>query len=304
MAEALAKKKRVRGRHRSSATRLIQQVNEVVTAGDTAEPNVARLRQLKLSLEEKLRTLTRMDEEIVDLVDDDAIQEEIEQADIFKERIYAATIMIGEPNSRRSTPPGDVDEDREASHSRGAHVRLPKLTIRPFNGDITNWTTFWDSFESAIDSNSGLTEIDKFNYLKSLLERSAAETVSGLTLTADNYKEAISILKKRFGNKKQIVSKHMDILLKLDTVSSQHDLKGLRRLYDLVESQVRGLKSLGVDSTSYGNLLSSVLLQKLPAELRLIVTRETIEDDWDLDALLKQLEREIEARERAMASSS
>lgn len=219
MAEALAKKKRVRGGHRSSATRLIQQVNEAVAAGEgeaAAETDVARLRQLKLSLEEKLRTLTRMDEEIVDLVEDEAIPDEIEQADIFKERIYAATLLIGRhcgPNSRRSTPPADVDVDREASHSHGAHVRLPKLAIHPFNGDITNWTTFWDSFESAINSNPGLTAIDKFNYLKSLLEKSAAEAVSGLMLTADNYKEAISILKKRFGNKRQIVSKHMDILL-------------------------------------------------------------------------------------------
>ena len=75
---------------------------------------------------------------------------------------------------------------------------------------------FWDSFESAIDGSSGLSEIDKFNYLKSLIEKSAAEAVSKLTLTADNYKEAVSILKKRFGNKQQIISKHMDILLKLD----------------------------------------------------------------------------------------
>lgn len=168
-------------------------------------------------------------------------------------------------------------------------VELPKLAIRPFSGDITDWTTFWDSFESAIDSSSGLTDIDKFNYLKSLLEKSAAEAVSGLTLTADNYKEAVLILKKRFGNKQQIISKHMDTLLKLEAVSSQHNLKGLRHLYDLVESQVRGLKSLGVESNSYGSLLFSVLLQKIPPELRLIMSRKITEDDWNLDALLKQL---------------
>ena len=88
--------------------------------------------------------------------------------------------------------------------SHGAQVKLLKLVIRNFGGDITGWTTFWDSFESAIDRNPGLSEIDKFNYLKSLLEKSAAEAISGLTLTADNYKEAVSILKKRFGNKQQI----------------------------------------------------------------------------------------------------
>ena len=59
----------------------------------------------------------------------------------------------------------------------------------------------------------------------------------------------------------------MDILLSLEPVTSQHNLRGLRHLYDLVESQVRGLKSLGVESSSYGSLLLSVLLQKLPSEL-------------------------------------
>ena len=59
----------------------------------------------------------------------------------------------------------------------------------------------WDSFESDINARvTVLSVIDRFNYLRSLLEKSAAEVISGLTLTADNYKEAVSIL-KRFGNK-------------------------------------------------------------------------------------------------------
>ncbi len=29
-------------------------------------------------------------------------------------------------------------------------VRLPKITMQPFDGDVTNWTSFWDSFDSAI----------------------------------------------------------------------------------------------------------------------------------------------------------
>ncbi len=87
----------------------------------------------------------------------------------------------------------------------------------------------------------------------------------------------------------------MDILLNLKPVLALHKLRELQYLFDTVEAQIRGLKSLGVDSTSYGNLLTSVLLQKLPVELRLIVSRTVEEEDWNLDTLLKQLEREIEA---------
>ena len=89
----------------------------------------------------------------------------------------------------------------------------------------------------------------------------------------------------------------MDILLGLEPVTPQHKLHELRQLFDLVEAQVRALNSLGVESTSYGSLLTSVLLQKLPHELRLIVNREVEEGDWNLDKVLKQLQRDIGARE-------
>lgn len=63
--------------------------------------------------------------------------------------------------------------------------------------------------------------------LNSLLEGSASDATSGLKLTAANYGEAISILKKRFGNKQQIIAKHMNELLNIDAVISQYNLKGL-----------------------------------------------------------------------------
>ena len=77
---------------------------------------------------------------------------------------------------------------------------------------MTKWTAFWESFESAIHSNTELSDVEKFNYLNSLLERSAREAVSGLALTAANYRQAIETLKKRFGCKQLIVNKHMDAL--------------------------------------------------------------------------------------------
>ena len=151
--------------------------------------------------------------------------------------------------------------------------------------------------------NHSLSEIDKFNYLRSLLQGPALDAVSGLTLTAANYDEAVSVLEKRFGNKQQIVAKHMDMLLNVESITSDCNLKGLRQLHDIIESHVRGLKSLGVSADSYGSLPSSVLLNKLPQELRLIISRELGSDDWELDRLMKPLEKEVQASERADASS-
>ena len=95
----------------------------------------------------------------------------------------------------------------------------------------------------------------------------------------------------------------MDILLNTDPVTSSNNLKGLRQMCDTIESQVRGLNSLGVAADSYGSLLSSVLLNKLPQELRLILSRGVGEDEWKLDRLIALLEEEVQARERATTNS-
>ena len=95
---------------------------------------------------------------------------------------------------------------------------------------------------AAIHNNKDLADVDKFNYLNYLLERSTREAVTGLTLSVANYHEAVAVLKKRFGSKQQIISKHMDILLNMDTETSYHNIKGLHHLYDLVESHIRSFK--------------------------------------------------------------
>ncbi len=63
-------------------------------------------------------------------------------------------------------------------------------------------------------------------------------------------------------------------------VSSHFDIKGLRKLHDSVEAHIRGLRALGVRPESYGGLLTSVLVNKLPSEIRLIVSRETGSGTW------------------------
>ena len=74
-------------------------------------------------------------------------------------------------------------------------VKIPKLDLKKFNGNILKWTEFWDGFEAAIHNNKNLHAVDKLNYLKSQLTGNASEVLSGLELTNDIYKIAIDLLK-------------------------------------------------------------------------------------------------------------
>lgn len=49
------------------------------------------------------------------------------------------------------------------------NVRLPKIDIRKFDGEISDWLAFRDTFDSLIHRNGTITNIQKFNYVKSVL---------------------------------------------------------------------------------------------------------------------------------------
>ena len=61
---------------------------------------------------------------------------------------------------------------------------------------------------------------DKFNYLKGCLKGEAGAAISGWSLSSENYKEAVSILRDRFGNEQVLISAHMESLLKIDKIRS------------------------------------------------------------------------------------
>ena len=173
--------------------------------------------------------------------------------------------------------------------------KLPKLVLPHFNGDITNFRSFWDSFTNAVHNNPRLTTIEKFNYLRSYLEGRALRSIQGLTLTEGNYQSAIEILKQRFGKPQAIISAHMEELMKIPACSDK--VSQMRFLYDKISINVRGLESLGVTSQQYGSLLIPVIMAKIPTDVRVQIARKTTKDVWDINELLDAILHEVEARE-------
>ena len=152
-------------------------------------------------------------------------------------------------------------------------------------------------------NNSSLSKIDKFNYLKSLVEGNAASAIDGFALTADNYESAVKLLKDRFADPQIIISSHMEELLNLPAVCDIHKVSKIRQLYDSIETHIRSLRNLGIDSSSYGSLLVPLILSKIPEEIRLIVARNIEKNEWNIDKLLCTFKLELEARERDVAHS-
>ena len=136
-----------------------------------------------------------MSEDILAQLQDEAeIVAEIEGSDALCDQIRSALFKIRKavstptapptsprpPRTATPTPPRDSGPTDTAATTSGStttstpsRMKLPKITLPTFDGSYTKWCTFWDSYESAVHSNPELTDIVKFNYLQSLLQKSA-----------------------------------------------------------------------------------------------------------------------------------
>ena len=98
----------------------------------------------------------------------------------------------------------------------------------------------------------------------------AVKAIAGLTLTASNYENAVRILQNRFGKTQQIIRYN-------DRPTS------LRYVFDQISVHTRGLASLGVSPEQYRRLLISIIMSKMPNEIRLHVARNSTDEAWTND---------------------
>ena len=232
---SVERKKLTRAGHRSSATKLLTKIDDMLKASPI---DCDKLTTLKLGLNEKRSKLRTLDDEIVELIREEDLTAETEQADEYMERIHEALArmdkvlqesMFATHRGPSTGPPLEaLTSSLPHATFRPSHkVKLPKISLPRFSGNPLKWSGFWDSFNSAVHNNPELSEVEKFNYLRSLLEGSAHDAIAGLMLSSTNYKEAIKILNKRFGDKQVIISKHMESLLGIEAVESDKNLPGL-----------------------------------------------------------------------------
>ena len=126
--------------------------------------------------------------------------------------------------------------------SDGKGVKLPKLDVPTFDGNILNWRSFWEQFRVSVHDRSTLSDSEKLVYLQhSLKYGSAKSIIEGLSRSGDNYLEAVECLQVRFGRPRLIYQAQVRM------ISETPDLKDgtskeLRRLHNTAQQHLRALK--------------------------------------------------------------
>ena len=270
-----------------------------------------RLNLRSLLLPEKQKTLGKIDQEVLESCELTEIECEIQESKNIISKMLETKQQIEEVQKEvqvetdvnRTSYASETRSDRSSVTQRRMFVtpqqvkpKLPKLVLPKFRGDITTFSTFIDSFESAIDKKPELSVIDKFNHLFSLVEGPAARGIQGLTLSEANYKAAKEILKQRCGRPRQVIAAHMDELLKIPLCAGEKSSQ-LCYVYDKVSIHVQGLESLGVTAEQYGSMLIPVAMSKLPTEIRVQIARLTLSEICSIREMVELIHKEVEARE-------
>ena len=272
---------------------------------------VTTLKAYKLNYEEQIKKINEVDVEIANLcTNQEELEAEMESTLLANDIFFCTLSKINEQlakateteDKRNTVVSHEVSPASTRVLAAEQKVKLPKIELKTFDGNILNWQQFWDQFESSVHTQRGLSRVDKFSYLKSLLSSSAEECIAGLALTQANYDEAVELLQERFGNKQLLINAYIENFEGLPKVKSMSHVSELRVMYDQIESTVRNLKTLDVDSDTYGYFLAPLLVKRLPDELKMIMSRKFKKDVWELKEMMIIFKEELEAKERCTFS--
>ena len=117
---------------------------------------------------------------------------------------------------------------------------------------------------------------------------STKKCIEGITLSNENYIQALKHLKDRYGNPQLITLTHISKLLKLEKVFNRRSVKELGNLYDRVENYIRSLLTAGILQENYGPLLIPIVLGNLPDDIKLVLSRNLGTDKSKIDKMLKE----------------
>lgn len=182
-------------------------IEEDSTLSEKARSVFYRLHFLEREINEMDKsTLKNVGESITDKTDESAMQKMCE----FQMKLQQEFFTKQQERSEQQTKMHKelIVTQKVKSVSIPTAVKLPKLDIITFGGNRLQWIEFWDSFESAVHHNKGLSLVDKFNYLKGKLIGEPRRSISGLSLSNENYMVAVGILLERFGDKQEIIDLH------------------------------------------------------------------------------------------------
>ncbi|XP_033229620.1 uncharacterized protein LOC117181162 [Belonocnema kinseyi] len=179
-------------------------------------------------------------------------------------------------------------DGRQSTSSAAKHkLKLPSITVPPFDGKVENWLSFKNAFTEHIHKRDDLTDLGRYQCLQSALQGEVKEKLKLFPVSADNYAKAWTHLEKVYGNWRLQISRHLTILLSLPKQDVKNP-KSLEILADKAILNYESLKSLGV--TISQEIIVQILQERLLTDTKYDWDKSLKRDEFPtLDALTEYM---------------
>ncbi|GFU42112.1 integrase catalytic domain-containing protein [Nephila pilipes] len=183
--ENINKLQRKRSTLRSKVTRLTGKLNN--------EDGIDKAFDVEL-LEDTLQDLKLMNETIHDLLND----EDYEWDTVDCEKYFDTAKLAIFHTKRKVSANINVSSEFSPPSSINTSVKLPTIKINTFFGGIEEFPSFWERFNSCIDSNASLSLVDKHVFLRGYLDGEAKRLVDGISVIGDTYETTKKLLEDKY----------------------------------------------------------------------------------------------------------
>ncbi|XP_033311148.1 uncharacterized protein LOC117211419, partial [Bombus bifarius] len=140
---------------------------------------------------------------------------------------------------------------------------VPEVRVPQFDGALENWTYFYDTFSSIVDRNESLTNVQKFQHLRSSITGRAAQSIQSLELTEANYSIALDTLKDKFNCPLHICMRHWNLMRNYPEIKKETP-EALEDLLETLSVNLKALEHLKQPVTSNMAMIE-LIASKLPS---------------------------------------
>ncbi|UYV71339.1 TIGD4 [Cordylochernes scorpioides] len=228
--------------------------------------NIHRLKLFQQEVNERKISLNQIVNTLLESELDETQYEDYSKA---KDDIFNMLVSIEEALSLIETKE-NTHSDKQLPES---NVNLPKINLPIFNGDSANWLSFREIFNSTINSNQTLTEIQKFQYLNASVKGPAEKLIRGFPISDRNYQQAWDTLCNRFNNRRELAFSQINKIFSIRPLKSI-STGSLYEILDVCNEGIRNLSVLGLEKNTLTDLILINFFEKRIGE--------ALRKEWEL----------------------
>jgi len=186
-----------------------------------------------------------------------------------------------------------LNKSNELNSSSRVKVKRPDLVLPVFDGEIVNFGSFMEQFDSAIHTDNTISDVLKLQYLISCCTGSAKTMISSMEVTAASYGCAREVLKQQYGNIRLQKIALRNKIRNLVPVYKVFPISKVKDCFAVLTSFTNSLIRLDPTFSSNSSAEMEEIISKFPSEITIDFHRNLLPENQMVKSALDFIAKNI-----------